>query len=258
MTFCDALISAYRENPCRVLPNALWKTLTQVDKFETLFEVENDIVTHVEMWDQEGLHVYWHKHRHPPRIPQERLDCMRFAILHEDYLSAIPAEGFAVQKAFFRLIHKNQPRPTVELPSGFFIANVEADTESEEVAEFIGKCYDGLHPSTQCVQDWTRHPVFDRNSWIWVIDEEKDIPAGLGIAEVDLAVREASLEYIQVLPEYRKKGLGKCIVLELLVRLDGRVEFTTVSGEVVNRMNAESLYRRCGFSGNDAWWLLRR
>ena len=41
MMFRDALVSAYREEPCRVLPNAIWKTLAEVDNFETSFEVEN-------------------------------------------------------------------------------------------------------------------------------------------------------------------------------------------------------------------------
>ena len=70
-------------------------------------------------------------------------------------------------------------------------------------------------------------------------------------------IPEASLEYIQVLPEYRGRGLGECIVLELLTRLHGCVEFTTVSGEVESRTNPEGLYRRCGFRGDDVWWLLR-
>ena len=55
MKFCDALISAYREEACRVLPNAIWKTLAEVDNFETSFEVENKVVMRLEMWDYEDL-----------------------------------------------------------------------------------------------------------------------------------------------------------------------------------------------------------
>lgn len=111
--------------------------------------------------------------------------------------------------------------------------------------------------SAESVVNWANHPVFDRDSWIWVIDEKRGVPVGLGIAEVDTTIPEASLERIQVLPEYRGKGLGKAIVLELLGRLQDRVEFTTVSGEVANDIKPEELYRRCGFEGDDVWWLLR-
>jgi len=163
-----------------------------------------------------------------------------------------------MRKPYFRIIHKNRAIPAAKLPLGFRIVNVNVDTEADDVAELIVKCYDDLHPSGQSVRNWASYPVFDGDSWIWVIDERKDVPAGLGIAEVDPKIPEASLEWIQVLPEYWGRGLGEYIVLELLNRLYGRVEFTTVSGEVESQTNPESLYRRCGFRGDDVWWLLRR
>jgi len=86
MTFSDALISAYRENPCRVLPNSLWKTLRQVNNFEASFEVENGVVMRLQMWDEEGFYPYWHRDRHPPNLPDDRIDRLKFAIIHQDYL----------------------------------------------------------------------------------------------------------------------------------------------------------------------------
>ncbi len=256
--FRDALVSAYCEDPCRVLPNALWKTLTEIDNLETSFEVENNAVMRLEMWDEESLHFYWHRGRHPPNIPKERISLLKFALLHQDYLETVPIEHFAMRRPYFRIIHRNRAIPAVKLPAGFRIVNVNMDTEADAVAELIGKCYDNLHPSAESVRSWINHPVFDRDSWIWVIDEKKNTPVGLGIAEVDSTIPEASLEYMQVLPEYRRRGLGKGIVLELLSRLHGRVAFTTVSGEVDNRTNPEVLYRRAGFRGDDVWWLFRR
>ena len=255
--FRDALVSAYCAEPCRVLPNAIWKTLAEVDNFETSFEAENNVVMRLEMWDEEGLHLYWHRDRHPPNIPKNCFSRLKFVLVHQDYLGAVPIERFATRKPYFRIIHRNRAIPSLKLPLGFCIVNVNVDTEADAVAELIGKCYDNLHPCSESVRSWTNHPVFDRDSWIWVIDEKRGIPVCLGIAEVDPTIPEASLEYIQVLPEYRGRGLGKCIVLELLTRLHGRVAFTTVSGEVENRGNPESLYRRCGFRGDDVWWLLR-
>ena len=69
-TFRDALILAYRENPCQVLPNALWKTLKEINKFETSFKVENGLVIHLEAWNDESLYIYWSRDRNPPKIPK--------------------------------------------------------------------------------------------------------------------------------------------------------------------------------------------
>jgi GNAT superfamily N-acetyltransferase len=92
--------------------------------------------------------------------------------------------------------------------------------------------------------------------WLWVIDEARDIPAGLGIADLDRDIGEGSLEWMQVLPAYRSRGLGRSIVLALLVRLEQRAAFTTVAGLAGDPTNPEGLYRRRGFTGRDVWWLL--
>ena len=258
MTFRDALVSAYCEEPCRVLPNAIWKTLREVDKLETSFEVRNGVVMQLEMGDAEGLHLYWHRDRYPPNIPENRLSHLKFVLIHRDYLRAFPLEYFSARKHYFRLIHRNLTTSAAKLPSGFRIVGVNIDTEADTVAGLIGNCYDHINPTAEMVRKWTSYTVFDRDSWIWVIDVRKGIPVGLGIAEVDREILEASLEWIQVLPEYRGKGLGECIVLELLARLHDRIRFATVSGEVENRTNPQGLYRGCGFRGDDTWWLFRR
>ncbi|USG99646.1 GNAT family N-acetyltransferase [Thermococcus argininiproducens] len=256
--FYDALISTYCENPCQVLPNALWKTLKDLSKFDTSFRAENGLVTHLEAWKENELYVYWNRSRNPPKIPKERLNGLKFALVHQDFLRAFPIERFDIKVPYFRLIHKKRQVREVELPQGFHIVDVDAKNESNLVAEVIKRCYENINVTPEIVKSWTKHPVFDPNLWIWIIDSEKGNPAGLGIAELDPTVREGSLEWIQVLPEYRGRGIGKTLVLELLRRFQDRAAFTTVSGEVNNKTKPELLYRRCGFRGNDVWWLLIR
>lgn len=74
--------------------------------------------------------------------------------------------------------------------------------------------------------------------------------------ERDRRVSEASLEWIQVHPGYRQRGVGRAIVTELVNRVADHVSFITVSGELASEHQPELLYRRCGFKGGDVWWLL--
>ena len=39
-------------------------------------------------------------------------------------------------------------------------------------------------------------------------------------------------------------------------RMQGIAEFATVSGKVNNPTNPQSLYRKCGFIGDDVWHIL--
>ena len=78
------------------------------------------------------------------------------------------------------------------------------------------------------------------------------------IAELDKKILEASLEWIQVLPEYRGQGVGKTLVNELLHRVSKKVKFTTVSGLLDGETNPEILYRKCGFTGSDIWMVYNK
>jgi GNAT superfamily N-acetyltransferase len=229
-----------------------------MDDSETRFEIQEGEVVRLEMWSQDSLTLYWHRDRRPPSLSRERLNRLDLALIHLDYLQAIPDGSLMARTSFFRLIHRDQAVPPAGLPPGFHVADVSVDREAHPVSELIEKCYDDLQLGVEIVQSWANHPVFAPDLWIWVVDQEMDAPVGLGIAEYDPTIREGSLEWIQVLPAYRGKGLGKAIVLELLVRLYERAAFVTVSGRVDSLTSPERLYRRCGFHGNDVWWVLRR
>ena len=86
--------------------------------------------------------------------------------------------------------------------------------------------------------------------------EEHDCASG--IAELDTDIKEGILEWIQVSPEYRGKGLGKFIVNELLWRMRDKADFVTVSGKVDNPTNPRELYKTCGFADEEIWHVLRK
>lgn len=57
----EALTSVYINNPCRIQPTALWKTLGQINSFHSDFIIENDEIKSLKLWNDEMLHTYWHK-----------------------------------------------------------------------------------------------------------------------------------------------------------------------------------------------------
>jgi len=268
MNFRDALISTYCENPCQVLPNALWKTVAQLDSLETSFRVENNQVTQLAAWREKDLLVYWTRSReHPQDIlyPPNGID---LALIHQDDLHRFPSQSFTTRTPYFRLIHslihslihrQTQAEVKRPIPPGFRIVEVSnIQQEAAQIAGLIGQCYPDIHPDVETVIHWSSHPTFDPSLWIWVVDLDKGLPVGLGIAEIDPTILEGSLEWIQVLPAYQGLCLGRMIVQELLSRLEGRVKFTTVAGEIENQTKPEALYRSCGFEGRDVWWMLRK
>lgn len=100
---------------------------------------------------------------------------------------------------------------------------------------------------------YKNHPVYDPFLWVAVKDELTGKTVATGIAELDARIGEGVLEWIQVSPTYRGKGLGAYLVNELLSRLKGKADFVTVSGKIKNRTNPLKLYENCGFSEKVIW-----
>ena len=127
-----------------------------------------------------------------------------------------------------------------------------------DFARHIRACYVEGGISEADLQRYMSHPVYDPSLWILIKDKRTEKTAATGIAEFDARIREGILEWIQVSPEYRNRGLGAFVVNELLCRMQRKAGFVTVSGKVNTQTNPLSLYERCGFSGKVIWHVLTK
>ena len=174
-------------------------------------------------------------------------------ILHkEEYIDE--ENQHYVDEPYFRLIHNLKGLAKPVLPQGYSLC---MGTLSEYAAH-ISTCYDGIGITEEELRSYTLRPVYDAALWLAVKDDHTGIIVATGIAELDREIGEGVLEWIQVSQGHRGKGLGRYIVLELLWRMKGTAQFATVSGQCHNPTNPEKLYRKCGFSGNDVWHILRK
>jgi GNAT superfamily N-acetyltransferase len=252
--FCDALVKTYLENPCQVLSNPLWKTLDKLDDFQTAFGSSGGKINRLEASNETSIFVYWRREgRQPSLLIRRKLETVPIALMHQDFLDPDVAVGFNTRQGYFRLMHDHKIFQPPQLPEGFRFAEIDTGLELLRAAAFAGQ-------EPHVLQSWVNHPVFTPDLWLWVIDDKSGQPTALGIAELDSTYREATIEWIQVLPAHYGGTIGQNLVLELLRRLKDRADFTTVSGELdfKERENPGAFYRECGFIGQDVWWLLGR
>lgn len=255
-----ALTAVYRERPCQVLPNALWKTLASLASdgdCAGAVEVAADRVTALQVICEDRLLVHWRRDRQGMSLPAGWRN-LRLMLLHDDVPAAGPRAIFPPPRAYFRLKHPLAHRPEVALPSGFAFAPAPLPASTADVAAFINACYEDIGVDAATVRGWARLSVFDPELCFWIVDRARDLPAALVVSHRDPSVPEVSLEWVQVAPDYRRRGLGTALVNETLARAQGRTAFATVAGEVDSAPHPEALYRRCGFTGDDVWWLYRR
>lgn len=159
---------------------------------------------------------------------------------------------------YFRLLHNLEKINKANLKTNFYFQSVNIDTQKELAAKLINECYSDIGVDENDIISWTNTKVFDSDLWIFVFEKASGQPVALGIADYDTEINEGSLEWIQVLPQVRKNGFGEAIVNELLLRLKSKgAKFVTVSGKTDNESKPELLYRKCGFTGDDIWCVIK-
>jgi len=174
-------------------------------------------------------------------------------------LSEVKKNSFIKVDKYFKIKHSLTNIDKSNLPEGFkfrtFNHNKEEDFDT--ALEIIKLSYTNADITKDNLKGYIKNAVYDKSLWIFIdrVNNSKNIPVAFGIADLDTFINEGILEWIQVLPEYRRKNLGTSLVNELLNRLKGRADFVTVSGDCNNINNPIRLYRKCGFIGNSIWYI---
>lgn len=171
-------------------------------------------------------------------------------VVRDDEFEKGGFEGFA-DEPYFRLIHDLKGLKKPVKPEGFRLRR----SDHEEFAAHIRKCYGG-GPSADELRGYAERRVYSPELWLALEDDKGEI-AATGIAELDRDIGEGVIEWAEVSPEYRRRGLGEYIVRELLWRMNGEALFATVSGRMNSPSNPLRLYEKCGFGGRVIWHVLK-
>lgn len=158
---------------------------------------------------------------------------------------------------YFRLIHHLRPVPQPgAVPSGVQFAPISAN-RAGELADMINRSYvhSGVGVTEEEVRGWASARVYRPELWIGAFAD--GTPVGSVIGEFDPEAGEAVIEWLQVLPEYRRRRIAAALVHRALDAMTAFADFATVSGECDNPTQPEAVYRACGFQGGDVWHILR-
>lgn len=176
-------------------------------------------------------------------------------ILHDKDFSTNILSDYTDEK-YFRLHHNL--KDISKIIANDFEITTATRKDIKAIVQIINESYTDISVNKELIKSYTKTPVYNANLWVMVKEKATGKYVGCGIADFDTEAKELILEWIQVLPEYRGKKIGQLIVTELLFRMKDVADFATVSGKVDNTTKPETLYRKCGFVGNDTWHILRK
>ena len=124
-------------------------------------------------------------------------------IVHECGFDASDLKSYWDER-YFRL-YRDMKNIGITKADGFLIETVDQN-DLANVVEVINRSYTDLSVTLEQIEGYTQTSVYDRNLWVLVREEQTGICVGCGIADFDAEIGELILEWIQVLPDYRKKA----------------------------------------------------
>lgn len=173
-------------------------------------------------------------------------------IIHSDEFDEKLLNNY-FDRRFFRLVHDLTQIPKFNA-TGINFEVIQSD-KINELADMINCSYTHeIRVSVDYVNSLTATQVYCPELWIGAVLDGKLI--GSIICDFDIEVGEAVIEWLQVLPEYRGRGIASALICKALKAMSSFADFATVSGECDNITNPERVYRHCGFEGEDVWHIL--
>lgn len=174
-------------------------------------------------------------------------------IVHDSEFDAALLEKYDDRK-YFRLIHHLKTIPEFNVME-FEFGGISTDM-TYELCDMINHSYahSSIGVSADCIRTLTASEVCCPDLWIGAFFDKSII--GSVICEFDKHTGEAAIEWLQVLPDYRNRGIASALVCRALKKMYGIAGFATVSGECDNPTEPERVYRKCGFEGGDIWHIL--
>lgn len=176
-------------------------------------------------------------------------------ILHDDEYTVENYKDY-YDEPYFRLYHNLRNINKAIANDVEFIHN--AHDQIDDFVMLINNSYTDISVSKEQLESYRKTPVYYEKLWVLLRDKQAPKIIGGGIGDFDSETGEMILEWIQVLPGYRKRGYGQLIVNHMLEKMQNVAQFATVSGKVNNPTNPEKMYRKCGFVGNDIWHILTK
>lgn len=179
------------------------------------------------------------------------------AINHTRYPICPEHFGFKLRGRYFRLVHiRHKNGLEAKLPD-FKVSSYTHLQDDEVAVEFIKTCYSkkGISISLQQLKKLRDKRFFVPALWFWIVERSSKRPCALAICHHDTETGEGWLDWIQVLPDFQRRGLGTMLVNECVSYLKkGRM--ITVSGNLDNPHKPLELYRKCGFGECQEWFIM--
>jgi len=157
----------------------------------------------------------------------------------------------------FRAIYEGPKPGPVSVPAGLRMLTVDPEKDLPTLADLMNSAYPSLPRfiDAERLAVAARAPSYYADGWFFLCDETLARPIGAAVCGYCGETDEGFIDWVQVLPRFRGRGLGVILAREAIRRL-AAAGCITVSGSLDAPFAVGELYADCGFGQFRQWSIL--
>lgn len=191
--------------------------------------------------------AYWKRHHLIPAGVE---------VYHERHFRPEQAHGAKLER-YFRLVHYLSYVRTLQIPAGMTIRELSPEDDPALIQQINAAYRDlAIHIDETWLARWRAAPVYFPQGWLGLFQGEQMVASI--ICEYDPEIQEGVVDWLQVDLKHQGQGLAQVLLCHALHVLKTKADFVTVSGSLDNKSDPEWVYRKCGFIGQDIWYIVAR
>lgn len=167
--------------------------------------------------------------------------------------------GLPLLGRYFRaFLPAPQHQGDLTVPPGFEIVTFDPARDIPTAAGLMNAAYPSLQRLTtpEKLQALIAAEHFCPEGWFFLRHKPSGQRVGLTICGYCPHTREGFIDWTEILPRFRHRGLGALLVKEAINRLAERSDFLTASGSLDAPFVMGDLYMACGFEQMRQWSIL--
>ncbi len=148
--------------------------------------------------------------------------------------------------------------PAVDPPGGYEFAPFDVQTDAPDAARLLNEAYPSLRDLTspERLRHMAAQPYHRADCWFFLRQTRTRKIVGIALGGLCDDIGEGFIDWVEVQPRYRGRGLGRLLILELIRRLSQTASLITASGSLDAPFVIGNLYERCGFTQSRQWTVL--
>lgn len=159
---------------------------------------------------------------------------------------------------YYRSCFRDPRPPEVNLPRDFSFVSLDPERDAGRVTDIIHRAYPSLRRlvTAEQLQAMAKLAFYQPEHWFFLRHDGSGETVGVALGGFCSEMEEGFIDWVEVVPRFRGRGLGRCLILESIRHLCGSSRFITWTGSLDAPFVVGDLYKHCGFTRTRQWTVL--